>query len=265
MSEHVLDFEREGPIAILRLNRPDRLNALNGPLLAELTSAIRKIKRDDEIRAFLVTGAPRRDGRPCFSAGDDLKEAQAGDMPPGNPGFRLTNMIDDCWKPSIAVIDGICTTGALEIAMACHLRVVGESAQISDWHLKRLGAGIGGWGASTRLPRLVGLAKAREIILTGMVVEGAEAVRIGLANRVVPSERLFDEAMTMARAIAAMSTEGVRITQAHLSRTLDLSKEESLGFAKQVREMMPRSERFQDLAKGALDARLDAEKMDRDA
>lgn len=260
MSEHVLDFEREGPIAILRLNRPGCLNSLNGPLLAELISAVRTIKRDDEIRVFLVTGAPRPDGRPLFSAGDDLKEAQAGEAPPGNPGFRLTNLIDDCWKPSIAVIDGICTTGALEIAMACHLRVVGETAQISDWHLKRLGVGIGGWGASTRLARLVGLPKAREIILTGMEIDGHEAVRIGLANRVASSARLFEEAMEMARAIAEMSPDGVRTTQAHLSRTLDLSKEESLGFAKQVREMMLRSVRFQDVAKGALEARLEAKK-----
>ncbi len=255
MSEHVLDVEREGPIAILRLNRPDRMNALNGALLAELIQAVRAIKRDDDIHVFLVTGAPRSDGRPCFSAGDDLKEAEAGEAPPGNPGFRLTNLIDDCWKPSIAVVDGVCTTGALEIAMACHLRVVGERAQISDWHLKRLGAGIGGWGASTRLPRLVGLAKAREIILTGMVVDGHEAVRLGLANRVVPSERLLEEAMSMARAIAEMSPSGVRTTQAHLSRTLDLSKEESLGFAKQVREIMQRGVRFQDVASGALAAR----------
>ncbi len=87
------------------------------------------------------------------------------------------------------------------------------------------------------------------------MVEGAEAVRIELANRVVRSERVFDEAMAMARAIEEMSPEGVRITQAHLARTLDLSKEESLGFAKQVREMMQRSVRFQDVAKGALEAR----------
>ncbi len=255
MSEHVLDFEREGPIAILRLNRPESLNAMNGQLLAELIEAVREIKRDDAIRVFLVTGAPRSDGRPCFSAGDDLKEAEAGQLPPGNPGFRLTSLIDDTWKPSIAVVDGVCTTGALEIAMACHLRVVGESAEISDWHLKRLGSGIGGWGASTRLSRLVGLSKAREIILTGLVLDGEEAVRVGLANRVYPSKGLWSEAMEMARAIAEMRADGVRMTQTHLARTLDLSKEESLGFAKQVREMMQPDRSFEEVARGVLDAR----------
>jgi enoyl-CoA hydratase/carnithine racemase len=255
MSEHVLDFEKEGPIAILRLNRPDRLNAMNTRLLTELTEAVKEIRRDDEIRVYLVTGAPRTDGRPCFSAGDDLKEAEEGGLPSGNPGGRLTNLIDDLWKPSIAVIDGVCTTGALEIAMACHLRVAGETAQISDWHLKRLGSGIGGWGASTRLARLVGLSNAREMILTGRVVDGAEAVRIGLANRVASSDRLWGEAMDMARAIAEMSPHGVRTTQAHLARTMDLSKEESLGYARQVREMLMPGRTFEDAAKGVLGSR----------
>ena len=204
MSDRVVDFDRDGAVAILRIRRPERLNAINGRVLSELTEAVREIKRDDAIRVFLLTGAPRPDGRPCFSAGDDLKEAAAGDAPPGNPGFKLTNLIDDLWKPSIAVIDGICTTGALEIAMACDLRVVGEQAEISDWHLKRLGSGLGGWGASTRLPRLVGLANAKDIILTGKVLDAAEALRIGLANRVFSSDRLQDEALAMAHAIAGM-------------------------------------------------------------
>ncbi len=261
MTDPILDFVQEGGVARLQLNRPDRLNALNGPLLSALIEAVRRIKRDDSIRVFLITGAARSDGRPCFSAGDDLKEAEAGELPPGNPGFRLTNLIDDLWKPSIAVIDGVCTTGALEIAMACDLRIVAETAQISDWHLKRLGSGLGGWGASTRLPRLVGLSNAKELILTGRVIDGDEAVRIGLANRVVPSERLETEALEMAKAIAGMRPEGVRATMAHLGRTMDLSKEESLGLAKQVGEWLQPGRRFENVASGALAAR-EAESAD---
>ena len=253
MSDRVVEFERDGAVAILRIRRPERLNAINGRVLSELTEAVREIKRDDAIRVFLLTGAPRPDGRPCFSAGDDLKEAAAGDAPPGNPGFKLTNLIDDLWKPSIAVIDGICTTGALEIAMACDLRVVGEQAEISDWHLKRLGSGLGGWGASTRLPRLVGLANAKDIILTGKVLDAAEALRIGLANRVFSSDRLQDEALAMAHAIAGMRPEGVRMTMTHLNRTADASKEESLAFAKQIRDLLEPGRAFEDVAGDALD------------
>ena len=150
MSSPVL-FEKIGPIATLTISRPERLNAINAQVLADLIAAVKEIKRDDALRVLILAGAPRADGRPCFSAGDDLKEGAAGEAPSGNPGFKLTNAIDELWKPSIAAIDGVCTTGALELAMACDLRVAAETAEISDWHLKRLGSGLGGWGASTRL------------------------------------------------------------------------------------------------------------------
>src|SRR6266540_5618312 len=114
MSEHVLDVERHDHVEVLRLNRPHRLNALNTQLLLELTEQVKRIRRDPDVRAFVIAGAPRPDGRPCFGAGDDLREAAEGDLPAGNPGGALTRLIDECLTPSIAAIDGICTTGALE-------------------------------------------------------------------------------------------------------------------------------------------------------
>jgi enoyl-CoA hydratase len=254
MSESV-QVEQHGHVRVLRINRPDRLNAIDASVLEGLTTAVRDIRRDPDVRCFILAGAARLDGRPCFSAGDDLKEAAAGLHPAGNPGLRLTNLIDDVLTPSIAVIDGVCTTGALELAMACDLRVVGETAAISDWHLARLGSGLGGWGASTRLARLVGVAQAKDIILTGKTIDGVEASRIGLAQRVYPSGRLWEEAMAMADAIAAMSPGGVRATMAHLSRVEDLSKEESLRFASQIREWMAPGPSFADAARAVLDGR----------
>jgi enoyl-CoA hydratase/carnithine racemase len=229
-----VEVDQDGHVLVLRINRPEALNAINNQVMDELTAAVKRARKDDSVRCLVLTGAPRPDGRPCFSAGDDLKEAAAGLLPPGNPGLVLCNAIDDLLKPSIAVIDGVCTTGAVELALACDLRVVAESAQISDWHLARLGSGLGGWGASTRLARLVGVAQAKDIILTGKVIDGCEAHRIGFAQRLVPAERLWGEAMEMAGAIAGMRPEGVRMTMAHLSRVEDLSKEESLSFAIQV-------------------------------
>ncbi|MDO8363994.1 MAG: enoyl-CoA hydratase/isomerase family protein [Actinomycetota bacterium] len=231
-----VDVQQDGHVLVLRINRPEAMNAINGRVLDELTRAVKRARNDDSVRCVVLTGAPRADGRPCFSAGDDLKEAAAGLHPPGNPGNKLCNLIDDLLKPSIAVVDGVCTTGAIELALACDLRVVAETAQISDWHLARLGSGLGGWGASTRLSRLVGVAQAKDIILTGKVIDGREAHRIQFAQRVAPSEQLWPEAMAMARAIAGMNPDGVRMTMAHLSRVEDLSKEESLRFATQVRE-----------------------------
>jgi enoyl-CoA hydratase/carnithine racemase len=246
-------IDQEGHVLTLRINRPESLNALNTRVIEELTLAVKKARRDDSVRCIVLAGAPRADGRPCFSAGDDLKEAATGQLPPGNPGNLLCNLIDDLLKPSIAVIDGVCTTGATELALACDLRVVAESAQISDWHLSRLGSGLGGWGASTRLSRLVGVAQAKDIILTGKVMDGREAHRVLFAQRVVPSEQLWDEAMTMARAIADMDPDGVRMTMTHLSRVEDLSKEESLSFARQVREWFSTgSDSFPDVARQVL-------------
>jgi enoyl-CoA hydratase len=249
-----VDVEQDGHVLILRINRPESLNAINNRVIEDLTRAVKRARRDESVRCLVLTGAPRADGRPCFSAGDDLKEAAAGQLPPGNPGNRLCNLIDDILKPSVAVIDGVCTTGATELALACDLRVVAESAQISDWHLSRLGSGLGGWGASTRLARLVGVAAAKDIILTGKVMDGFEAHRVQFAQRVVPTERLWEEAMTVARAISEMNPNGVRMTMAHLSRVQDLSKEESLSYALQVGDWFRSGgSSFSDTAKRVLD------------
>ena len=147
MTYHHISYETiDDAIAVVTLSRPERLNALHGPMMEELTQAIGRIEGDDHIRAFILTGRPRSDGRPCFSAGVDIKATLEGNTIGTGIGFNLTNQIDDMLKPSIAVIDGVCSTGAVELALACDLRLVGEQAQISDWHLKNLGTGLGGWG-----------------------------------------------------------------------------------------------------------------------
>ena len=223
-------------IAVLTLQRPERLNALNGPLMDELTDAVTKIEGDDAIRVFILTGSPRGDGRPCFSAGVDVKAATEGQAIGPDVGFKLTNQIDDMLKPSIAAIDGVCSTGAVELALACDLRLIGEQAQMSDWHLKSLGTGLGGWGASTRWSRLIGPAKTKEIVLTGKVVTAEEALRIGFASAVHPSDRLMDEALGMARTIAGMSREGVRLTLAHLDHNMDMGRDTALRWAQMLKD-----------------------------
>jgi enoyl-CoA hydratase/carnithine racemase len=213
------------------LARPERLNALNGPLLDELADAVRRIERDSSVRVWLLAGAPRADGRPCFSAGVDLHSFAEGRGVTTEQGFALTNAIDDLAVPSIAVVDGVCTTGAAELALACDFRLVGEAARISDWHLKNLGTGLGAWGASTRWARLVGPTVTKEIVLTGRELDAAEAVRIGFASARHPSDRLADGALAMANAIAAMDPQGVRLALAHIDRAGDLSRDEALRLA----------------------------------
>lgn len=226
--------QRDDGIAIVRLNRPQRLNAINDRVLEDLDAAVRAIDADPEIRVFLLCGAPRPDGRPCFSAGFDLKSVAEGVRLDPYLGARVTDRIDDLLKPSIAVVDGVCSTGGSELALACDFRVVGEALELSDWHLKRLGTGLGQWGGGVRWPRLVGVQNAKEIILTGRVVSAEDAVRIGFATARHPSADLMDQALAMAGAIAAMNPAGVRMCLAHLDRSVDMSRDTALRHALEV-------------------------------
>jgi enoyl-CoA hydratase/carnithine racemase len=217
------------------LDRPEVANALSVALFQELDDALRRIEDDDGVHVWMLTGAPRTDGRPWFSSGADLKMAAhrpTDEMPRTADPADVVDRIDDLLKPSIAVIGGFCSTGALELAMACDLRIAGESARLSDWHLKATGLGIGQWGAAVRLTRLVGLDKAKEILLTGVEISGAEAERIGLVNRSVPDDTLDDEALALATAIATMPPAGVRTTLGFLALQADLSKHEAQRWAK---------------------------------
>ena len=223
-------------VAAVTLTRPERLNALNGPMLDELADAVAQIERDEAVRAYLLTGAPRADGSPCFGAGVDLRAFAEGAGVSEEQGFALANAIDDLLKPSIAVIDGVCTTGSVELALACDFRIVGEAARISDWHLKRLGTGLGAWGASTRWARLVGATRAKEVLLTGRELDGGEAFRMGFATSVHPSAELWGAALGMAEVIAGMRPEGVRLTLAHLDRAGDMTRDEALRWA----QLLPR-------------------------
>jgi enoyl-CoA hydratase/carnithine racemase len=221
-------------VVAITLERPARLNALTGPLLDELADAVARVAADDAVRVFLLTGAARPDGRPCFGAGVDLRAFAEGEGVSEEQGFTLTNAIDDLLKPSIAVIDGICTTGAAELAMACDFRLVGEAARISDWHLKHLGTGLGSWGASTRWARLVGTTRAKEIILTGKELDAEEAVRSGFATALSTSAGLWDTALAMARNIAGMNPAGVRLALAHLQRVEEVGRDEALRLAQRL-------------------------------
>ncbi len=233
MSDAPLLFEkRPDGIAILTLNRPAKLNALTGPLLDALSDAVDAIAADPEIRVFLLRGAPRPDGRPCFSAGVDVSAFAEGKGVGEEQGFELTNKIDDLLKPSIAVIDGVCTTGGAEIALACDFRLVGAQSRISDWHLKKLGTGLGAWGASTRWARECGVTNAKRVLLTGREIDAEEAVRIGFASERFASDALEAGALEMAAQIAGMSPNGVKLTLAHLDRIGDMSRDQALRWAK---------------------------------
>jgi enoyl-CoA hydratase/carnithine racemase len=232
--ETLLYERRPDGVVLVTLNRPQRLNAISGRVLEELDEVLSAVEADPGARVLLLRGAPRPDGRPCFCAGFDLKSVAEGIAAPRHLGQRVCSRLDDLLVPTIAVVDGICSTGGAELAVACDLRLVGAQAQISDWHLKNLGTGLGGWGAATRWVRLVGAQKAKELFLTGRVIGPDEAVRIGWAIDQFPSEQLQGAALAMAATIASRNPNGVRMILAHMNRAQDLTLDESLAWAEEL-------------------------------
>lgn len=246
MTYETLIYQKEDSIGIVTLNRPQRLNALSRQLQDELLSVLDEVEADGEVRVIIITGTPRPDGQPCFSAGADLKEIATSSGDRGNPIVKLSKELMDrgiephlagvcsrletLGKPSIAAIDGVCTAGGLELALSCDMRVVSETAQISDLHIKNLGS-IGGAGVTVRLARAVGPAKAKEIMFTGEPINGQEALRIGLANRVFPPAKLLAGARELARKIAAMRPEALALAKAAMSASMDLEIGKALRYS----------------------------------
>jgi enoyl-CoA hydratase/carnithine racemase len=244
-----LKYEKENKIAVVTLSRPKALNAISYELAKEFEDVLVDIEKDDNVQAFIVTGGPRADGRPCFCAGGDLKAVQpanhrkpeeqivvameamiTGESARQGPG--ATTMMEDLNKSSklsIAAIDGICTAGGLEIALGCDLILVAETAQISDMHLKNLGM-VGGAALSTKLARRIPVSKAIQLCVTGDVIDGKEAHRILLADEVFPRDKLMDKAKELARKVATMRPAGIRLTRASCKAVYDMSYYQSHRF-----------------------------------
>lgn len=232
MSYETIKFRTEDGYCVITLNRPGDLNAINARMWRDLDAAIDEWLNNERAGALVITGAPRRDGRPCFCAGVDLKQS-AGEMRAGDPSLlkkaapsaalwegrrpRLpmaSTLVNLAWAPkiSIAAIDGVCTAGGLELALACDIILAAETAQISDMHVKNLGW-TGGGGAATNMAWRVGVAKALELCLTGDPIGGQEAHRIGLANQVYPSGDLLAKAEEMAGKIGRSRPAAITATK----------------------------------------------------
>jgi enoyl-CoA hydratase len=192
-------YEREGAAALVTIDRPQRRNAVDGATAAALLEAYERFAADDEARVMVLTGA----GEEAFCAGADLKalETLDADAPAGPMGFtRLAPA-----KPAIAAIGGWCVAGGLELALWCDLRVADERARFGCLE-RRWGVPLID-GGTQRLPRIVGLGRALDLILTGRTVDAPEALDIGLVNEVVPAGRHVARALELAEAIAGFPQE----------------------------------------------------------
>ena len=196
-----IQYETGDAIATITVNRPDKLNALNAATIDELHAAFGEAHRDDDVRALILTGA----GAKAFVAGADI--AELATMGPLN-GIRVSRQGQDAFrfletmgKPVVAAVNGFALGGGLELALACHLRVASSKAKFGLPEVK-LGI-IPGYGGTIRLPRLVGRGRALELILTGEMIDAAEAHRIGLVNRIAEPEQLMAETRALVGTIVA--------------------------------------------------------------
>ena len=201
-------IERDGAVAIVTLNRPKVLNALNSQTLTELASAMQSCKDDAAVRAIVITGA----GDKSFVAGADINELSVLSPVAGKEharrGQQIFDAIEQLGKPVIAAINGFALGGGCELAMACTLRIASDTARFGQPEVN-LGL-IPGYAGSQRLPRLVGKGVALEILLTGDMINAQRAYEIGLVNRVVPAAELMSEAKKLAHTLAAKAPIAVR-------------------------------------------------------
>jgi enoyl-CoA hydratase len=221
-------LDRDGPVAIVTINRPRVLNALNTQTLDELRRAALDLKHDDTVRAIIVTGA----GDKAFVAGADINELAVLSPPAGREhalaGQHVFDVIENLGKPVIAAINGFALGGGCELAMACTLRLAADTARLGQPEIN-LGI-IPGYAGTQRLPRLVGIGKALEITLTGAPIPAAEAERIGLVNRVVPAAELMNEARKLAAHLAAQAPVAIRYILAAIGKGADMAFAEGAVF-----------------------------------
>lgn len=196
----VILVERNDHVAILTLNRPDKLNALNAEVLSTLELILADLKTDESVRAVVITGS----GPKAFAAGADIAELHEQSAYSGKlfaeRGQRVFNAIERFGKPVIAAVNGFALGGGCELAMACHLRFASTNAKFGQPEIN-LGI-IPGYGGTQRLPRLVGHAKAMELILSGDMIGAEEAQRLGLVNRVYDAESLLQQTIAFATLLA---------------------------------------------------------------
>lgn len=181
----VLLVEKSGGIATITLNRPEALNALSAELVDAIARAFRDLAVDAEVRVAIITGAGR-----AFSAGVDLKELSSGRARGSSTAADdMLSAIHDFEAPLIGAVNGHAITGGFELALACDLLIASENALFADTHA-RVGI-VPGWGLSQKLPRLIGIARAKELSFTGNFIDAEQAERWGLVNRVVPAHELL--------------------------------------------------------------------------
>ena len=237
-------YEKDGRIAMITINRPDRLNAIDARTSFELNSAFSDFRDDAELWVAIITGAGER----AFSTGNDLvamsemMAGKGGGVPKEHLRAPFGGITRDfeCWKPIIAAINGYCLAGGLEVAICCDIRVAAEHAQFGVPEVTR--AIIPGAGGTQRLPRMLPKGIALELLITGARFDAEWALRHGLVNYVVPAEQVLPKARELAQTICENGPLAVRAVKESALRGLELSLEEGLNKEREFSGAVVRTE-----------------------
>ena len=220
-------LEKKERVAVVTINRPKALNALNSETLKDLDSVISELEKDNQVYVVILTGS----GEKSFVAGadisemKDLNEAQGEEF--GILGNKVFRRLENLDKPIIAAISGFALGGGCELAMSCDIRIASEKAKFAQ---PEAGLGITpGFGGTQRLPRIVGVGKAKELIYTCDIIKADEALRIGLVNKVVPLENLMEEAFAMANKIAENAPIAVKLCKDAINRGIQVNIDEAIA------------------------------------
>jgi enoyl-CoA hydratase len=229
-SYETVRVEREDAVGVITLNRPKTLNALSGQLLRELARAVDELEKDDAIGCIIVTGSEK-----AFAAGADIKEMQPRDYTDVFMSDLFTvdaERLAACRKPTVAAVAGYALGGGCELAMMCDTIVAADNAKFGQPEIT-IGT-IAGIGGTQRLTRAVGKAVAMDVCLTGRMIDAAEAKTLGLVSRVVPPDRLMEEARKVAKTIAAMSRPAAMLTKEAVNRAFETTLAEGIRFERRV-------------------------------
>lgn len=221
-------LDKRNHIAVLTINRPKALNALNQHTLIDIKAAVEEVRDDNEVSVLIITGA----GEKAFVAGADITfmvemtamQARAF----GQLGGEVTNLIESMPKPVIAAINGFCLGGGCELAMSADFRICSDKSKFGQ---PEVGLGVTpGFGGTQRLPRLVGLGMAKQLLYTGETIGAEEALRIGLVNKVTTYEQLMDEAMHIAKMIASRGQLAVRLCKDAVNHGMQVDIGQAMAF-----------------------------------
>lgn len=225
-------FEKNDKVAIISINRPKALNALNSETLKELDCVVDMIADDNEIYAVILTGA----GEKAFVAGADITEMKDMSVAEGRKfgmlGNKVFRKIDLLEKPVIAAVNGFALGGGCELSMACDIRIASTNAKFGQ---PEVGLGITpGFGGTQRLARIAGMAVAKELIFTGRIMKAEEALRVGLVNKVVEPDKVMEEAISFANTIASQAPIAVKYCKAAINRGMQCDIETALMYESEV-------------------------------